>query len=130
MTDKMIRTPREWDETCRQCRGTGAVHKREHFWLLTPDEQEKLFGKERVVKLDPKHDVPHDVVVCWVSNGASIFEACKEGVTLARAYGRPVAFEFNGVAAVCEAGSDPEEVAKAWWPKVYGQTYEQSVASR
>ncbi len=131
MPEKMIRTPREWDETCSACRGAGKVHKREHFSLLTPDEQVRLFGADRApTTLDTKHDAPANVVVCWVGAGATIFEACKEGVTLARAFGRPVAFEFNDAVAICRADSNPEDVAKRWWKLAYGKTYEQSMADR
>lgn len=127
----MIRTPREWDEPCRECRGSGQVHKRERFSLLTPDEQVKLFGVDRVPKaLDAKHDIPANAVVCWAGAGSSIFEACKEGVTLARVFGRSVAFEFNESVAVCHADDDPEQVAKQWWRRAYGKTYEQSMADR
>jgi hypothetical protein len=131
MTEKMIRTPKEWDETCRECQGTGKVHKREHFSLLTPDEQAKLFGPDRAPTVfDTKHDVPANAVVCWAGAGASIFEACTEGVTLARAFGRPVAFEFNETVVVCSSDADPEDVAKRWWKRAYGKTYEQSAADR
>jgi hypothetical protein len=131
MAEKMIRTPKEWDETCGTCRGAGTVHKREHFALWTPDEYVAHMGPEYVQsKLDPKHDVPANAVVCSAVGGGSIFEACKEGVALARAYGRPVAFEFNDAVAICHADADPEDVAKRWWKRAYGKTYEQSAADR
>ena len=131
----MIRTPKEWDETCSQCRGTGTVRRREYFALLTPDEQVKLFGADRITTaIDPKckggDDVPPNAVVCWCGAGCTIFEACKEGVTLARAYGRPVAFEFNDAVVICHSDSDPDAVAKAWYPRAYGKTYEQSMRDR
>jgi hypothetical protein len=116
MADKMIRKPREWDETCRECLGTGQVHRREYFSLMTPDEYAQVMPAEYVpAKLDPKYDVPTNVVVCTAHAGATIFKACKEGVTLARAFGQPVAFEFNGIVVVCSPDSDPEDVAKRWW---------------
>jgi len=121
---KIVRTPREWDEQCWHCKGSGQVHKRERFALWTPDEY------EHVQPLDQKHDVPPNAYVCTAAPGSSIFEACKEGVGLARTVGRPVAFEFNGAVAVCRADSDPDKVAKAWWLRAYGKTYEQSAAER
>jgi hypothetical protein len=84
--DEMIRTPKEWNETCSACLGAGKVHKREQFSLLTPDEYAGLFGPDYPpVKLDPKHDVPSNAVICWVGGSASIFEACKEGSQRLRA---------------------------------------------
>ena len=131
MADKMIRTPREWDEPCRECRGSGQVHKRERFSLWTPDEYTAAMGPEYgPPKLDAKHDVPSNAMVCSAMGGSSIFEACKEGVGLANATARPVAFEFNGTVAVCFHGSDPEDVAKRWWKRAYGKTYEQSMQDR
>jgi len=60
----------------------------------------------------------------------AIFEACREGVVLAATVGRPVAFEFNGAVAVCRTGGDPEAIAKAWWKRAYGKTYEESMRDR
>ena len=121
---KVVRTPREWTETCRECRGAGHVHKRQHFALWTPDEW------DHVPPLVPKDDVPRDAYVCTAAAGASIFEACREGVEIACIVQRPVAFEFNGAVAICRADSDPTAVAKEWWKRAYGQTYEQAMANR
>lgn len=132
----MIRTPREWDETCSNCHGAGKVHKRESFSLWTPEEHAASMPAEyATIKLDPaKHRgvgaVPANAVLCSAHAGASIFEACKEAVTLAREFGRPVAFEFNEAVAVCHSDSDPAAVAKTWWKLAYGKTYEQSMAER
>lgn len=136
MNEQTIRTPHEWDETCQECSGTGKVHKRQHFALYTPAEYAQGMPAKFVpAKLDPaKHRgvgaVPADAVLCTARAGASIFEACKEGVTLARAFGHPVAFEFNEAVAICRADSNPEELVKAWWKLAYGKTYEQSMAER
>jgi hypothetical protein len=131
MVDQMIRTPREWDEPCRGCHGTGKVHRRERFSLMTPDEYAAGMPAKYVpAKLDTKHDVPDNAIICTPHAGASIFEACKEGVALARAFARPVAFEFNGVVAVCLYGSDPENVSKRWWERAYGKTNEESMRDR
>jgi hypothetical protein len=119
----MKRTPREWTETCRTCRGSGQTHHRQHFALWTPDEFEPQ-------PLDPKHDVPSDALVCTAVYGSSIFEACREGVELAQMTGRPIAFECNGSVAILRADSDPVAIAKAWWKRAYGRTYEQSMAER
>ena len=48
MTTEIVRTPREWDETCRECKGTGSVHKREHFALWTPAEYARVMPGEYV----------------------------------------------------------------------------------
>jgi len=130
-TNDVIRTPKEWDESCHECGGKGVVHKREHFSLWTPSEYMAAMGHEFVPeKLDAKHDVPANAVVCVAHAGASIFEACKEGITLARTFGAPVVFEFNGTIAICYADSAPEDVSERWWKKAYGETYEQSAARR
>jgi len=118
------RTPRQWTESCRTCNGTGTVHEREHFSLWTPDEY------ERVQPLDPKHDAPADAYVCTTCPGATIFEACREAAEIAKQVHRPVAFEFNGTIAVIRADSDPVAVAKEWWKRAYGKTYEQDAANR
>ena len=135
MANEMIRTPREWNEACRECGGTGIVHKREHFSLWTPDEyMETIMAEHGPPTLGPRckgaSDVPPNAMICTVFGGASILEACREGVTLARAAGRPVAFEFNEAVAICRADSDPEKISKAWWRLAYGKTYEQSMAER
>ena len=54
----IVRKPKEWDETCSQCRGSGTVHKRERFSLMTPDEQ-RVLGLD-LTTIDPKHDPPAD----------------------------------------------------------------------
>jgi hypothetical protein len=114
--NELVRTPREWDETCRECKGTGFVHKREHFALWTPDEYARVMPMEHVpAKLEPGthrgvESVPNNAMICVVHGGASILDACKEAVTLSRAAGRPVAFEFNGAVAVCVSDSDDEHV--------------------
>lgn len=123
-TKPVVRTPREWTEQCRECCGTGHVSRRERFSLWTPDEFEQR------EPIDPKHDLPRDAYVCTAAPGATIFEACKEGIGLSKMVGRPVAFEFNGAVAVCRSDSDPDNVAKAWWERAYGKTYEQSMAER
>ena len=130
-TADVIRKPKEWDEPCKECRGVGVVHKRESFSLWTPAEYVAVMGPECAPeKLDPKHDVPSNAVVCVAHGGASVFEACKEGVALARIFGRPVVFEFNGAVAVCSVDSDPDDVSKRWWKRAYGKTYEQSMKER
>lgn len=132
----VIRRPREWDEPCTQCLGTGVVHKREYFALWTPAEYAAHMPAEFVpAKLDPAKlrgvgTVPTDAIICTAQAGASIFEACKEGIVLARAFGHPVAFEFNGAVAVCRVDSDWEIVCKTWWKLAYGKTYEQSMKER
>lgn len=134
--EMMVRTPHEWDEMCRECNGTGSVHKREHFALRTPAEYAAVMPSEYTpakldhAKLRGTGAVPTDAVICSAHGGASIFEACREGVTLARAFGRPVAFEFNGAVAVCRSDSDPETVGKVWWKLAYGKTYEESMKER
>ena len=130
MTTKVIRTPKKWTEECRECCGSGYVHKREHFALWTPDEYMATMPECGPPKLDAKHDVPADAVVCSAMGGSTIFEACAEGVGLAKVYGRPVAFEFNGAVAICRADSDPNTVAKVWWKRAYGKTYEQAMKER
>ena len=83
----IVRTPKEWDETCSQCRGSGTVHKRERFSLMTPDEQRQMGEGWKLMTIDPKYDPPADAMVCWVGAGATIFEACREGIALATAAG-------------------------------------------
>src|SRR5277367_6958272 len=129
MTEKIVRVPKEWDESCQTCRGAGVVHKAERFHLWTPDEYERLMGNPPS-DIDPKHDAPSNAYLCHAMGGATIFEACKEGVALAKTVARPVVFEFNDALAVCHADSEPEDVAKRWWLKAYGKTYEQSMRDR
>jgi hypothetical protein len=129
MTDKIVRVPHEWDEPCRECNGSGHVHKVERLHLWTPDEYAKLMGHEPT-SLDPKFDVPSNAYVCHAMGGATIFEACREGIGLAKRVGLPVVFEFNNALAICHADSDAEDVAKRWWLKAYGKTYEQSMRER
>lgn len=132
MTDrpKLIRTPREWIEQCRSCGGSGHIQKRESFALWTPDEWAANMPGFPREPLDPKFDVPPDAYVCEPVGGCSIFEACKEAVTIAREVGLAVAFEFNGAVAIVRADSDPIAVAKAWWKRAYGETYEEAMARR
>lgn len=125
------RTPREWNEKCGACSGRGIVHRRQHFALLTPDEFDGPDDhRPALFDLDPKHDAPADAYVCRALGGASIFDACNEGREIARMVGRPVAFEFNGALAVVRADADPTAVAKEWWKRAYGKTYEQSMRDR
>ena len=128
----MIRTPREWDEMCRECCGAGKVHKRERFTLLTPEEYAEMMGPDHALpRLSAKLAAvaPINAVVCWAGLG-TIHDACREGVALSRAYGRPVVFEFNDAVAVCHGDTDPDEEVRRWWVRAYGQTYEQSMRDR
>jgi hypothetical protein len=126
----MIRTPKEWDESCRECGGSGHVHRQERFVLWTPEEGAAAGLGKKFFHIDAKYDVPRDAYVCVAQAGASIFEACEEAIDIARIARRPVAFEFSGAVAVCFGTSDPEKVAKAWWNRAYGKSYEQSMKDR
>ena len=112
VTQKVIRKPREWDEKCDRCSGTGTVHRKQHFALWTPDEWSHV---------QPITDgrVPADAYVCTVAAGASINDSCIEGVQIAALVNRPVAFEFNGMAVVCRPGDDATTVADDWWQRAY-----------
>ena len=116
----MVRTPREWDEPCRECGGTGTVHRRESFSLWTPEEYAKTMGEygHGAPKVEPESNgadsVPSNAMVCEVHGGASIWDACREGVALARVAGRPVVFTFNGTVAVCHVDSEPVDVSTKW----------------
>lgn len=124
----MKRIPKEWDEACGKCGGTGTVHKRERFALMTPEEHAP---HPIVLDIELAADVPEDAVVCKAYGGCTIFEACKEAVDVSlRNSLRPVAFAFNGHLAIVRAGDDPDEVAKAWWQRAYGKTHEQSMQNR
>jgi len=123
-TPTIKRTPREWDEPCNECHGTGTVHRREWFALWTPDEY------SGTVTLDPKHDIPANAYVCTAVPGADIFRACAEAADLAKRVGRPIAFEFNGAVAIVHADSDTSDAAKRWWKLAYGKSYEQSMCDR
>jgi hypothetical protein len=120
------RIPRSWTETCQECHGTGRVTKREHFALWTPEE----YPTDIPISPSAKGYASSEAYVCVAVPGASIFEACKEGVAIAKVVGRPVAFECNGAIAVCLQHSDPNSVALEWWKLAYGETYEQSAAKR
>ena len=113
------RAPREYDEQCHECGGTGIVHKRERFALQTPNEHMKGLAKHGPPSIDPKHNgastVPANALICSVCPGSSIWDACREGVALARAADRPVAFEFNETVAICQTDSNPDQVASTWW---------------
>lgn len=132
MTIRTERIPREWDEPCRECKGTGTVHRRESFNLWTPEEHARMLADYGLPlePLDPKHDVPANAYVCVAVGGANIIKACGEAVGLAREVKRPVVFVFNGAVAVAHADSDPTDVMKRWWKLAYGETYEQSAANR
>jgi hypothetical protein len=100
----IIRTPREWDEPCKECDGTGIVHRREVHALWTRDEYSR---GDRV--LDPSNGpVPDGAYVCTAVPGCNIQQACREGIELAKRVEGPVAFEFNGRNMVCLADSSVE----------------------
>ena len=126
----MIRKAKEWDERCRGCGGKGMVHKVEHFNLWTPEEYAEVMGHPMETESVVTAAGVVNAIVCVAHGGASIFEACKEGVTIAKEVGRPVVFEFNGKLVVCHADSDPVDVAEEWWKVAYGKTYEESMRDR
>lgn len=130
MADKVIRKPKQWTEKCRECSGSGHVTWREHFSLWTPDEGAEMGLDATHFQLSPQFDVPRNAYICVAHGGASIFEACKEGVGLAAIVDRTVVFEFNGAVAECRPGADPAIVAKVWWRRAYGKTYEESMKDR
>lgn len=122
----IIRTPKQETRICSHCRGTGRVEWRQHFALWTPDEWKSDYPRDM-----SGYDGPSDAYICTASPGGTIFEACKEGVEIStRLAGRPVAFEFNGAWVVCYMGNDPDHIAKVWWKKAYGKTYEESMRDR
>ena len=120
-TPGIVRVPREWEEPCQNCGGCGLVSRRERFSLWTPDEY-----VADATSLSELHDIPTDAYVCVAVPGGNIWDACREGVEIARRVGHVVAFEFNGKAVVCRADSTAVDVAKELWFRIYGKTYEQS----
>ena len=123
----MKRTQKEWNGPCRNCGGTGTVHKRQTFALWTPEEYE---WAGRPPTLPSSSNVPENTYVCEAAPGASINEAVREAIEIASVVKRPVAFEFNGVIAICSEASDAETVVRLWWRRAYGKSYEQSMSER
>lgn len=109
MTSPLIRPPREWDECCTTCNGTGTVHCKQSFQLWTPDEWQSPFGPPK-----PIAGAPADAYVCVVQSGSTIVASCREGVEISVTVGRPVAFEFNDTLVVCRAWDDPRDLAAKW----------------
>lgn len=104
----MIRTPREWTETCPTCKGKGEVHQKERFALWTPEEHPNQKLKA------PPPGAPADAYCCTTSPGASVWEACTEGIGLAQKVNRPVVFTINGTMIVCRADSNAEKLVDEW----------------
>jgi len=116
MTDKVIRTPREWTETCPECKGSGHVKRRDHFSLWTQDEHEP--HKSEFIG----HDVPPDVYKCTVMGGANITASCREGVSIANLVNKTVVFVFNNILVACGPGADPGTVLGEYWQQVNRMT--------
>lgn len=126
MTTPIIRTRREWDEQCSNCRGTGTVHRRQHFALVTIDEWRARFGDD----FHGADQLPAGTLACFAGAGSVIGEACREAVAIALSIDRPVSFEFNGAVVVAHADSDPDALVREWWPRAHGRTYEESMRDR
>lgn len=63
---KVIRTPRERVELCSTCGGHGRVRHREHFWLMTSDENDERWP-DSPLHINPKQDAPADALVCMAT---------------------------------------------------------------
>jgi len=99
--------------TCPQCHGHGNVIE---GYALAQGE--------------PIESAPKAAVYASVAGSFDIFTACKEAREIAKRADRPVAFDFNDQVVVVHASDDPNQVARAWWLKAYGETPEQTRARR
>ena len=59
-----------------------------------------------------------------------VFCATKEAVELAGQSRSPLAFEFIDHVIVVYPGDDPDQVARAWWMRQYGETPEATRSRR
>jgi len=99
---------------CPRCRGCGTIV--EAYALAYWDE--------------PLDGAPADALRAFVVGSFDISTSCREAADLARISGRPVAFEFNGQIVVVCGNDDPDQVARTWWLRHYGETPEASFSRR
>lgn len=100
-----------------------------HPTLMTYEEYDQRYNHKLEAR-ESLANAPANAVLAYAGAGSQIFEACKEGVELAKEYDAPIAFEFNGKMVICYSWSTPEEVGRQWWQDSYGKTPEQSFAER
>lgn len=101
--------------TCQHCRGSGETVE---GYALHASTRERT-----------KVTIP-DAIHAVVAGASTIREATLEAHEVATRSQRPVVFDFNGQIVVVRHDDDPEKVWRDWWMKAYGQTPEQSYASR
>lgn len=104
-------------QVCARCGGEGTVAQ--PYYLTTNPPS-----------MGPVRGAPEGAVHAFVVGSAFIHEATREASEIARRAQRAVAFEFMERLVVVRPDDDPEQVWRAWWTEFYGQTFEQSVASR
>lgn len=113
--------PQPSDITCTTCCGTGRIRV-PHALVWRPEL--------------PLHSPPGSLGA-EVVGASSIYECTREASRIAREAQRPVAFEFdisisnltsagasavNGGLVVVNPRDDPDDVARDWWIRTYGET--------
>lgn len=78
--------------------------------------------------IDPS--IPSDVLQLMVCGSATIFEATRDSLEIAREKNKVVTFEANGIRVMVKPNDDYVLVARDWWFKLYGETPEQSLTKR
>jgi hypothetical protein len=124
----MIRQPKIVTKTCHTCHRPGWT-RTESYALYTEEEQRHCHGRQTYSKeLAAKGLV--NTELCDASAGSDIGSCIREGIDIAMAMTKAVAFEFNGKIVFVGAFSDPDQVYRKWWQDVYGETPEESFAKR
>lgn len=112
----------------------GHVDREYRPMLMTPDDQTEVYGRDWTERFPqkPLKGAPKDALVCSTRGTAdvTIMGTCAEAVQYAETLDRPIAFEFNGDVVVARKGDDPDKLWRAWWKRVYKETYEQSMKNR
>jgi hypothetical protein len=101
-------------EVCPRCQGHGRI-----------GAEYALYPSSNLID-----GAPEGAVHAFVAGSFDVFYAAREAAELARRADRPVAFQYLDHVVVVHPGSDPDQVARAWWLRQYGETPEATWSRR
>lgn len=102
---------------CPTCGRPGHERRKSREILTEVDEDAAQWGGYGILTEPLPEGAPEGSIRAAALAGSEISASAREGVEVANAEGRPVAFAFSGVLVVCRPGDDPREIVRKWWAR-------------